>query len=207
VSNQVERFERWRQRLTGASTLLVDLTLSEVVPGFVARNYGRFEDYAGGNNEVVDASCLALQRRAGADWPSVEINFEKRGQPLLAVHFSCLPPICFRRTGMGATEIPRIEANVVEAPAWFRLCKGSGKNFDCDFGYRWFSLRPEHKIRSEVATLASRAVWLLDVLDHGIPNSWLTQGPGYVSEFVFRPPSLQWTGREWVVEGAQSRSG
>jgi hypothetical protein len=126
-----------------------------------------------------------LQRRSGPEWPTVEIQFDKRGRPALGVNFAMLPEICHRQTEDGPKEIPRIEANVVEGLAFFTLCKGRRTNFDCDFGYRGFVLRPKRKLDGEIAALKSRLPWLFNILEQGIPNSWLAKHPGYVDQYAF----------------------
>src|SRR5262249_55645161 len=103
-----------------------------------------------------------------------------------------LPEICHRRSLAERRwiEIPRADASVVEGTAFFSLCKGSGRNFDCNFGYRWLSLSPKRKIDKEIETLISLLSWLFDLFDHGIPPTWLEQPTGYVDlhAFIIRPP-------------------
>jgi hypothetical protein len=190
--DQIKRFERWRRTLPKNTAYLVSLVLDEVVPLFEARGFDRFRDYAAGSTFAVGSNCIPLQRRSGAQWPTVEILFHKRGAPSLGVHFGMLPEICHRRSLAEHRwiEIPRSDASVVEGPAFFSLCKGSRRNFDCNFGYRWLSLSPKRKLDKEIETLMSLLPWLFDLFDHGIPATWLERPVGYVDlhAFMNRPP-------------------
>jgi hypothetical protein len=82
-------------------------------------------------------------------------------------------------------EIPRSEASVNEGAVLFSLCKGSGKNFDCNFGYRWWSFDPRQKLKKEVEFLKSLLPELLDHFDRGIPSTWFDKPNGYVDRHVF----------------------
>ena len=190
--DQIKRFERWRRRLPKNTAYLVRLVLDEVVPLFEARGFDRFHDYAAGSTFAVGPNCIPLQRRSGVEWPTVEILFHKRSAPCLGVTFGMLPEICHRRSLAERRwiEIPRSDASVVEGPAFFSLCKGSGRNFDCNFGYRWLSLTPKRKLDKEIEILISLLPWLFDLFDHGIPRTWLEQRTGYVDRhaFLIRPP-------------------
>jgi hypothetical protein len=117
----------------------------------------------------------------------VELLLHKRRAPSLAVHFAALPAICYRwsLTEHRWLEIPRSEASVVEGPIHFSLCKGRYKNFDCNFGYRWFALNPRRKLVEEIAILRALLPWLFELFDQGIPSSWLTSPPGYVDRHAF----------------------
>jgi len=55
------------------------------------------------------------------------------------------------------------------------LCKGVKKNYDCNFGYQWFSFSPRMRLQKEAGELARRVPWLLQTLDAGIPDDWLSQ--------------------------------
>src|SRR5205823_7167615 len=106
-----------------------------------------------------------------SEWPTVEIVFDKRSRPALGVNFAMLPEVCCRETEHGTEKIPRLEANVVEGPAFFILCKGQSTNFDCGFGYRGFALRPRSKLDGEVAILGSLLPWLFSVFEKGDSRS------------------------------------
>lgn len=178
----VQRFDRWRARQSPASAYFIQLVLDEVVPLFEAAGFQRHEDYAGNNPQSVGASTIALQRRSGALWPTVEIQFHANNPHFLGVYFSLLPELCYRQ---GVTPIPRQDANVVEGPFTFMLCKGGRKNYDCNFGYQWFSLTPRRRLRQETRELALRVPWLLQTLDAGIPNDWLAQPrPAQVGKYA-----------------------
>ena len=184
AGDQLKRFDRWRQRLPENASYLVALVIDEIVPVFRERGFDRFPDYAAGSALAVGSNCIPLQRRSGLEWPTVEILFDKRGRPALGVSFAMLPEVCCRQTENGPKEILRLEANVVEGPAFFTLCKGRRTNFDCDFGYRWFALRPKRKLDVEIATLKSLLPWLLNILEEGIPEFWYRKHPGYVGEYA-----------------------
>lgn len=168
----VQRFDRWRGRQSSANAYFIQLVLDEVVPLFEAAGYQRYEDYAGNNPQSVGASTIALQRRSGQLWPTVEIQFRADAPHFLGLYFSLLPELCYRH---GTTPIPRLDANVVEGPYTFMLCKGGNKNYDCNFGYPWFSFMPRRRLQKEAGELARRIPWLLQTLDAGIPNDWLSQ--------------------------------
>jgi hypothetical protein len=191
AADQIKRFERWRRKLPKNTAHLVSLVLDEVVPIFQARGFDRFHDYAAGSTFAVGPNCIPLQRRSGRDWPTVEISFHKRRAPILGVHFAMLPEICHRisLTEHRRVEIPRAEANVVEGPAFFSLCKGTSRNY-ANFGYRWFSPMPKYTLRREIDTLKTLLPWLFDLFDRGIPPTWLEGPVGYVDRHAFmaRPP-------------------
>jgi hypothetical protein len=123
--DQIKRFERWRRTLPKNTAYLVSLVFDEVVPLFEARGFDRFRDYAAGSTFAVGSNCIPLQRRSGAEWPTVEILFHKRRAPSLSVHFGMLPEICHRRSLAEHRwiEIPRSDASVVEGPAFFRCAR------------------------------------------------------------------------------------
>jgi hypothetical protein len=164
---------------------LTGLIIDEIVPVFRERGFDHFPDYAGGSTSAVGPNCIPLQRRSGLEWPTVEIVFDKRSRPALGVNFAMLPEVCCRQAEHGTKDIPRLEANVVEGRAFFILCKGQHTNFDCDFGYRGFALRPKPKLDGEVAVLRSLLPWLFSVLEKGIPEGWYKKKPGYVDQYAF----------------------
>jgi hypothetical protein len=89
----------------------------------------------------------------------------------------------------GPVEILRAEANVGEGAAFFSLCKGTGQNFDGNFGYQYFSLRPKRRIRREVDILKSLLPWLFKVFANGIPSAWITGKARYVDKNAFLSPA------------------
>jgi len=187
--DQQKRFERWRLRLPKSAADLVLVTIEEIVPVFLGQKFGWYPDYAAGSAFAVGPNCIPLQRRTGENWPTVEISFDKRHRPLLGITFATLPEFCKRQTKEGTEKISRFEANVVEGPAFFHLCKGHRKNFDCNFGYPWVSLAPKQKIRKEIDTLKSILPWLVDLFDDGIPQTWLVAPAGYVHPHAFLSPA------------------
>ncbi|MBB3118225.1 hypothetical protein [Pseudoduganella violacea] len=174
AGSQIERFERWRGRQTGHLAHLVQLVLNEVVPELEAAGLRRHADYAANLSRSVSATTIALQRRSGPLWPTVEIEFPLRRKPLLGLTFAMLPETCYRYGEAGPEAIPRLEANVVEGDIAFSLCKGGNRNYDCNFGYEWLALLPARRLRAEVDQMKQRLPWLLDVLNSGIPADWLT---------------------------------
>ena len=182
---QIRRFERWRKRLPENTAYLVSLVLEEVVPIFESNGLKRFPDYAGNSTYAVGPNCVPLQRRSGSEWPTVELLFHKRKCPSLGVYFSMLPQKCLRHGPMGPIDIPRIEANLVEGPQFFYLCKGPDRGFYNSFGYRWFALRPKKKLRNEIDELTSLLPHVFSVFDQGLPESWLIKGAGFVDRHVF----------------------
>jgi hypothetical protein len=185
AGDQLKRFDRWRQRLPENTMYLTGLVVDEIVPVFREQGFDRFPDYAGGSAFAVGPNCIPLQRRSGPEWPTVELLFDKRSRPTLGVTFAMLPEVCYRQTEHGPKEIPRLEASVVEGPAFCALCKGQRSNFDCNFGYRGFGLRPKSKLDSEVAVLTSLLPWLFSILEKGIPEAWYKGKPGYVDQHAF----------------------
>jgi hypothetical protein len=189
ATNQINRFERWRQRLPEHTAYLVACVIEEVVPSFYKEAFERYSDYAGGSALAVGPNCIPLQRRHGVEWPTVEIVFHKRAIPTLGVHFATLPQVCHRHTQTGVVEIPRVHACVVEGLAFFSLCKGLNRNFDCNFGYRWLSLRPKQNLDREIAALKALLPWLINTLENGIPTAWLVKSAGYVDKHAFLSPA------------------
>ena len=159
----------------------------EIVPAFQAQDFNRFRDYAGGSTFAVGPNCIPLQRRSGSEWPTVEILFDKRNRPALGVTFALLPEYCRRwsLTEHRWMEIPRTEANVVEGPASFALCKGHGGYNNGNFGYYYWALYPRRKLCKEVGSLKSLLPWLFDLFDNCIPRTWLERPQGYVGEHAF----------------------
>jgi hypothetical protein len=94
--------------------------------------------------------------------------------------------------------------SLVDAPAYFSLCKGERWNFDCNFGYQWFAFRPKRFLDREVDKLASLLPILFDLFDRGIPAEWLTRDFGYVSRHVLLGGS--WYIFEKAVRERTSRS-
>src|SRR5688572_22045143 len=90
-STQIKRFERWQRTLPKQAAFLVSATLSAIVPLAEQRGYSRHPDYAGGDRDAVGANCLPLQRREGREWPTIEIRFDRRGRPSMAVIFARIP--------------------------------------------------------------------------------------------------------------------
>jgi hypothetical protein len=185
--DQIKRFERWRRKLPSNTAYLVNMILDEIVPLFLERGFGRYHDYAGGSTFAVGPNCIPLQRKSGNEWPTVEILFHKRQAPSFAVHFAALPEICYRwsLTEHRWIEIPRTQASVVEGSTYFSLCKGLNRNFDCNFGYRWFAISPREKLSKEVEALRVLLPWLFELFEGGIPPSWLAKSSGYVDRHAY----------------------
>ncbi|WP_256077333.1 hypothetical protein [Massilia sp. YIM B04103] len=173
AGSHIERFERWRSRQAGHLAHLVQLVLDEVVPELEAAGLQRHANYAGNLSRSVSSTTIALQRRSGLLWPTVEIEFPLRRKPLLGLTFAMLPETCYRFGEAGLEAISRLDANAVEGDVAFSLCKRDGRNYDCDFGYGYFSLCPTRRIRAEVDALKLRLPWLIEVLNAGIPADWM----------------------------------
>jgi hypothetical protein len=129
-----ERFDRWRGRLPLRTAKLVRKVVDELVPLYESAGLQRHKDYAGADPRSIGSNCIPLQRRAGQNWPTVEIQFDRRSRPNFNIVFAELSETCVRRTVSSITNISRMEANVVEGEANFLLCKGWKKSFDCTFG-------------------------------------------------------------------------
>ena len=182
MADHRERFERWRKRLPPRTSYLIDRVLDQVVPECAARGIVWHGDYAGGNPQEVAASTIPLQRRAGPDWPTIELQFSNRTHPFFKVYFGVLPPVC-RRLGLEA--VPRERACIVYAPAYFLLCKGRDKTgYDSLFGYRWFTFFPRSRLDVEVAQAVQLLPIVFDLVDRGIPDAWITHDRGYVDQHV-----------------------
>lgn len=182
--SQLERFAKWHMRSPARARELIDLVLQEIEPVFVERGFERSPEYAGGNVRMVGANCLPYQQREGVTWPTVEITFVP-GRPQLGVDFAVLPETCWRVTSEGFQEIDRSVAKVTEGPAFFALCKGERKNFDCNFGYGTLALRPSHRLSKEVAQLKSILPWLFEVLEKRTLEGWYREKPGFVAKHAF----------------------
>lgn len=170
--NPIARFDKWRSTLPERTSLLVNLILDEIVPVLIEHGFERHPDYAKDRTDALKPSTIALQRRIGERWPTVELQFGDLHRPQLGVYFAALPEVCHRIGVHDEADIPRIAANVVEGETFFSLCKGQNKDFDCNFGYQFFSLFWKNKLRSEVNQLHSLLPFLFDVLDRGIPADW-----------------------------------
>ncbi len=172
AGKQLKRFEKWRAQLPARTAYFVQLVLDEVVPVLEADGFVRHADYAGDSAEAVARHTIALQRRSGTAWPTVEISFDKRSRPMLGLTFALLPEPCYRQGTGGGVEIARIAANVVEGDAYFNLGKEHG--FIVNFGY-WFALLPQRRARREIDHLKALLPFLLSLLDGGLPPDWVGQ--------------------------------
>jgi hypothetical protein len=186
----IERFERWRRRQTARTASLAQRVLSELVPLYQARGFTRFDDYAGGDTTVVGANIIALQRRSGDRWPTVEVQFHRKGRASFNVNFAELPEVCYRWTSGAPVAIDRKLANVVEGGAYFSLCKGLQRDFDCTFGIAMFAILSERRLAQDFELAKDRSRFLIELFDSGIPEAWSAAASGYVSEFVFKHRSL-----------------
>jgi len=187
-SDQIKRFNLWRAKLPMRTAELVQRVLDELVPIYEAAGLQRHHDYAGADVRVVGANCIPLQRREGTNWPTVEIQFDRRRRPSFNIVFAELQEICTRRIACPTTRISRIEANVVEGDSSFLLCKGNRRNFDCTFGITGITLFADSKINSELSLASARSKELVELFRVGLPREWLSARPGYVSDFVFKNP-------------------
>jgi len=189
AKSHINNFERWRRHLPENTAYLVSRAIDEIVPVFRDRGFEWHADYAGGGTRLVGPNCIALQRRSGTTWPTVEIRFGDHGRPFLSVDFGELPEVCRIFDVNGPELIPRLESNAGGGRASFILGKGHRRNMDGNFGYAWFAFRPKHKLDNEVAALKARSQWLVDVLDQRIPEAWYADKPGYVDQYVFLSPA------------------
>ncbi|MEO6840593.1 MAG: hypothetical protein ABI192_07490 [Bradyrhizobium sp.] len=188
TNNLNKRFDRWRGRLPIRTAKLVQKVVDELVPLYERAGLQRYEDYAGGDLRSVGSNCIPLQRREGPNWPTVEIQFDRRRRPNFNIVFAELPETCTRRSVSSITKISRLEANVVEGDASFVLCKGSKKNFDCTFGITGITLFRDSKINHDLSLALSRSKNLVELFGTGLPPQWLGAPPGYVDEFFFKLP-------------------
>jgi hypothetical protein len=185
-----ERFDHWRERLPFRTAKLVQKVVDELVPLYESAGLQRHKDYAGADPRSVGSNCIPLQRRAGTNWPTVEIQFDRRSRPNFNIVFAELSETCVRRTVSSITKISRIEANVVEGEASFLLCKGSKKSFDCTFGVAGIVLFLDSRINHDFSLALSRSKSLIELFGSGLPQQWLSDPPGYVSDFIFKNRSL-----------------
>lgn len=189
--NQVKRFERWRQRALPEPTReFVARILDEIVPIFRQNGYKWHADYAEGSPHSVPSNCIPLQQRGGNVWPTVELQFNPSRRPLLGIFVARLGNPCLRRTRSGSQLIFQSQASVTEGEAYFSLCKGESKNYDCSFGYDWFALRPMARIASEIEKLESLLPLLFDVLSRDFPDDWMNGPARYVHRHFFRNPNV-----------------
>lgn len=182
MQDQSRRFQRWREALPGPGRYLVDQVLTRLVPEFESRGFRRYADFAGGNPSEIGANEIPLQRREGAEWPTVQITFDARGRPFFHVSFASLPHTC--RRAITNEPVDRAKAVVVYAPAHFRLCKGRKRTDDCLFGYVWFAWSIKRRIDKEVAEAGSLLPVVFDIFDTGIPKEWLGGTLRYVQPHV-----------------------
>jgi hypothetical protein len=80
--------------------------------------------------------------------------------------------MCWRHTLQGLVSIPREQAVVVDAPAFFGLYRKDKRNFVCDYGYSWLRLFPRRFLDSEIASALSLLPVLFESLERGIPRQW-----------------------------------
>ena len=177
-----KRFDRWRSTLPSNTAYFVQQIIERVVPQFEANGFVWYSDFAGGDTTQIGANDIPLQRRRGAEWPTVQIIFDKRRRPSLGVDFAVLPAICKRWSGGQYVDIPHEKALVFEGPAYFSLCKSSHDT--CNFGYRWFAISPRRYLEAEIERLLALLPELFGLFESGLPQGWLTQKFGRVAEHV-----------------------
>jgi hypothetical protein len=137
---------------------------------------------------VVGANTIALQRRSGDRWPTVEIQFHRKGRASFNVTFAELPEVCYRWTSGSPVTIQRKLANVVEGGQYFALCKRSRRDFDCTFGVAMFAILPDRRVTQDFELAKDRSRFLIELFYAGIPEAWSIAPPGYVSDFAFKHP-------------------
>jgi len=49
------------------------------------------QDYAGADLCFIGANSIGIQRREGTNWPTVEIQFDRRSRPSFNIIFAALP--------------------------------------------------------------------------------------------------------------------
>ena len=195
-----KRFAGWRRRMPRKTTqYLVDQVVARIVPEFERRGFVWYPDFAGNNLQEIGANEIPLQRREGAEWPTVQITFLKGvWGPRFSIAFSALPEVCKNPI---RSAIPRERAIVVYGPACFDLCRGVWKDFrDSVFGFDWMSAllpTPRQILRlirylfnwrkfldSEVDTALALLPVLFDIFDQGIPQEWINHDFGRITSNV-----------------------
>jgi hypothetical protein len=188
MGDPISRFCRWRERLPVRTAKLVQKVLDELVPLYESAGLQQYSNYAGSDLRSIGSNTIALQRRVGINWPTVEIQFDRRNRPSFNIVFAELPETCTRRTLSSIMQIERMEANVVEGGSSFVLCKGFRKNFDCTFGVAGITFFPDSKTDHDFSLALSRSKSLIELFGSGLPHKWLSAPPGYVADFVFKHP-------------------
>ncbi|MEQ1715317.1 MAG: hypothetical protein ABL907_04935 [Hyphomicrobium sp.] len=184
MATRQDKFERWRRRALPPTATLAQAVLDDVVPLFTDKGFAWHADYATGRKRAVAANTIALQRRDGEAWPTVEISFDHDSRPSLQVIFAWLPAQCYVASGAGTWDrIPREQATVIDGPAVFSLCKGRGGSNDHIYGLFGLSqsliglvLDRHKRLQGEVAQLQDDCRWLLGVLAAPMPKRWLDEG-------------------------------
>lgn len=202
MSDHKRNFERWRKKLPANSAYLIDQVLSRIVPLFEANGFAWYRDYAGGDFNQVAASDIPLQKRVGDLWPTVQIQFHKKGDPHFQIYFSALPEQCRRLNVAGQqTFIDRVDATVTGGPATFILRRGKWKGWrDSQFGFDWLTslyvplgtyrgihylLSPHRFLDGEVNAALQLLPILFMVFDRGIPDEWINHKYGTINKNVF----------------------
>ncbi len=189
TGDQISRFNRWCEQLPIRTAQLVQRVVDKVVPIYESAGFQRYKDYAGADPRFIGASSIGIQRRQGTNWPTVEIQFDRKNRPSFNIIFAALPEKCNRRTKGGSIlKISRLDANVVEGDASFSICKGYRKNLDCTFGITGFSLFIDNRINHDFSLAVSGSKYLVKLFELGLPDHWLDAPSGYVSDLVFKLP-------------------
>jgi hypothetical protein len=190
MSDQIKRFERWRQKLPADTAFLVTSVCEDVIPIFIHAGYVRLAEYGGrGNLDATLARCIVLQRQSGTEWPTVEIRFADLGRPFLIVDFAWLPETCRRWKDRVSIDIPRVEALVSEGYVFLRLMRNRHRSNDSKFGISriWPTLRPLAKLQRETEELQNLCNWLVNLLSHDMPTGWgLETTPSRVDPHAWR---------------------
>jgi len=195
-----QRFTGWRRRMPRKTTqYLVDQVVARIVPEFERHGFVWYPDFAGNDPQEIGANEIPLQRREGADWPTVQITFLKGAWgPRFRIMFSALPKIC-KNPIRDAT--PREQAIAVYGPAYFFLERGVWKDLDSSvFGFDWMPLllpTPRNVFRliryllnwrkfldSEVDAALALLPVLFDIFDRGIPQEWIDHDFGRITPNV-----------------------
>lgn len=197
----VNRFTRWRLKLSSITRFLVDEVCLRVVPLFESHGF----EWLKTNDPPAyrNLNYLTFLRRQDEDWAVVVIKFAGWGRPWLMFEMSVLPPVCRQLKNDEIVLIPRQEAYLTNGPVVVRLAKGrfpSADLFgmvinDCLTRRPWalirYALDRKAYIKYEVDQAVSLLPLVFKLFDEGIPAKWYAGEWGHLDDHFVLVDSWQ----------------
>jgi hypothetical protein len=201
ASSHKKRFARWRKSLNPRTAFLVDQVLEVLLPPLFAQGFvwaDNIEEFGAIADSRADS--IPLQRRSGAAWPTITIDFDQRKRSKFRIEFAVLPEYCFHRGQSELLRVPRREARIYDGPLYLWLVRGERKSDDSRFGYDLFDFisqpyRIDRLLRytfapggllAEEVRFAQRCMADIDAaLVSGLPHEWQGAPLGRIGRHLY----------------------